>query len=62
MTDPDLHDSKTSDSPPHGPRTGDDEDRDPGDVGLWSKLVLTAFPFAVIFLFLLLEWWIRGRS
>lgn len=33
-----------------------------GEVGLWGKLVLTAFPFLLVFLFLLLEWWIRGRS
>lgn len=31
-------------------------------VGFLEKLVLTAFPFLLVLLFLILEWWLRGRS
>jgi hypothetical protein len=43
--------------------------RDEGEDGLKeeaasfrAKLVLTLFPFVLILLFLLFEWWLRGRS
>ncbi len=39
----------------------DPEDSD-GEVAFWGKLILTAFPFLLVLLFLLLEWWVRGRS
>jgi len=32
------------------------------DSGIVGKLVLTLFPFVLVLLFLLIEWWIRGRS
>lgn len=58
-------DTPPSTSPP-GP-AGKVEEKEGGEgreeeVGLWGKLVLTAFPFFLVFLFLLLEWWIRGQS
>lgn len=45
--------------PPIGP--GEEE---PGNeaMGLWGKLILTAFPFLLVLLFLILEWWVRRRS
>ncbi len=30
--------------------------------GIGGRLILTVFPFMVLILLLLLEWWIRGRS
>jgi hypothetical protein len=32
------------------------------EAGIWAKLFLTLFPFLLVLLFLLLEWWLRGRS
>jgi len=32
------------------------------DASFGMKLVLTLFPFVLVFVFLLAEWWIRGRS
>jgi hypothetical protein len=39
------------------------ERHDPDEKGapFWGKLLLTLFPFLVVLLFLLMEWWIRGR-
>jgi hypothetical protein len=31
------------------------------EAGSGAKLILTLFPFALVFLFLLVDWWIRGR-
>jgi len=50
--------------PEKGPATngsgaGGQED---GEASLRGKLVLTLFPFLLVFLFLLLDWWFRGRS
>lgn len=45
---------------------GDLQERGPGkeeeESGIWAKLFLTLFPFLLVLLFLLLEWWLRGRS
>ena len=30
--------------------------------GIPAKLLLTLFPFLLVLVFLLLEWWLRGRS
>lgn len=47
-------------------RVPDDPDRevldDGGHTWLSGKLILAVFPFALLVLFLLLDWWIRGRS
>ena len=32
------------------------------EAGVGAKLILTVFPFALVVLFLLVDWWIRGRS
>ncbi|MFO8175408.1 MAG: hypothetical protein R6T96_14065 [Longimicrobiales bacterium] len=45
--------------PPVGPG---DEEPDTGEVSLWGKVILTAFPFLVVLLFLVLEWWVRRHS
>ena len=44
---------------------GRDSERDGGPeegAGIGAKLALTLFPFLLILLSLLLEWWLRGRS
>jgi hypothetical protein len=40
-------------------RTEGEEERPAGTL---PKLALTLFPFLLLFLGLLLDWWIRGRS
>lgn len=46
------------------PSEGEPDGREPtpGEIGFWGKVVLTSFPFLLVLLFLILEWWIRGRS
>lgn len=39
-----------------------DEEPDTEEVSFWGKVILTAFPFLVVLLFLVLEWWIRRQS
>jgi hypothetical protein len=48
-------DTSVEDSVPNG-----EEPEEPA--GIPAKLALTLFPFVVVLLFLILEWWIRGRS
>jgi len=47
-------------------RVPDDLDQEVLDDGdhtwLPGKLILAGFPFALLVVFLLLDWWIRGRS
>ena len=31
------------------------------EAGFWGKIVLTLFPFLLVILFLVLEWWVRSR-
>lgn len=42
---------------PH-PEAGGPEDT---EAGFWGKIVLTLFPFLLVILFLVLEWWVRSR-
>jgi len=50
--------------PGNGPlaSAGPDDPEGEEDSGIVGKLALTLFPFLLILLFLLIEWWIRGRS
>jgi len=41
------------------PAEGDDHE---GEAGIPGKLLLTLFPFLLVLLLLLLDWWLRGRS
>lgn len=41
------------------PAEGDDLEE---QAGIRAKLLLTLFPFLLVLLFLLLDWWLRGRS
>lgn len=36
------------------------QDREPGRAGSLSKLILVSFPFLILILLLLLDWWARG--
>ena len=46
-----------------GPHEKEEEDPSgESGMGISGKLVLTLFPFACLLLFLLLDWWFRGRS
>jgi len=45
-----------------GPIKGGPGQEEEVPAGLRVKLVLTVFPFLLVLLFLVVEWWIRGRS
>ena len=50
--------------PEKGPATDGTggEGQEEGEASVRGKLVLTLFPFLLVFFFLLLDWWFRGRS
>jgi len=45
-----------------GDMTAEEQDPQEVDASVSMKLVLTLSPFLFIIIFLLIEWWIRGRS
>ena len=55
-------DAPSPTSPPGKAEGGAEGEGREEEIGSWAKLALTAFPFFLVFLFLLLDWWFRGRS